>query len=254
MNGTPLHAMNPTGRFTDRAADYARFRPTYPAAAVDAILNGLGPAEKLTAVDVGAGTGISARLVADRGAHVVAVEPNDSMRAAAEAHPRIAWRAGTGEATGLEPGSADLILCAQAFHWFRQDEAIKEFARVLRQGGRLAIVWNDRDRTDALMTEYRDAIAAAGGEHPAEARAFDPKVVAHGGSFDDPTLFECPNNQVLDEAGLIGRVMSASYAPKHGPAAEALKLRLSEIYSRFKDARGGVTLRYITRVWIASRR
>ncbi len=76
------HDIDPTGRFSNRADDYARHRPTYPAAAIDALLAGLGPASGLVAVDVGAGTGISARLLAERGVSVIAVEPNRAMREA----------------------------------------------------------------------------------------------------------------------------------------------------------------------------
>src|SRR5262245_64002535 len=166
----PLHEMNPTGRFTDRAADYVKYRPGYPGAAIDAILAGLGHPAVLLAADVGAGTGISSRALAERGVRVTAIEPNAAMRGAAEPHPRVEWQDGTAEATGLPGGSMDLVVCAQAFHWVRQDEALREFARVLRQAGRLAILWNERDRSDPLMTAYREAIRAVGGEHPAEMR------------------------------------------------------------------------------------
>src|SRR5689334_17665803 len=112
-----FHEMNPTGRFSDRAGDYARFRPTYPAAAIDAVLDGLTP--PITAADVGAGTGISATLLADRGVRVFAIEPNAAMRASAAPNPLVEWREGSAERTSLADHSVDLVLCAQAFHWFR---------------------------------------------------------------------------------------------------------------------------------------
>ncbi len=249
----PLHAMNPTGRFSDRAEDYARYRPSYPSATIDAVLAGLGQPRSLVAADVGAGTGISSRLLADRGVSVVAIEPNEAMRTAAHPHAGVRWQAGTAESTGLDGGSVDLILVAQAFHWVRQEEALVEFARVLKPRGRIALVWNERDRADAFMTEYRDAIAAAGGEHPAEARQFDPGVIAGSGLFESPTLWESPNTQRLDEAGLIGRVLSASYAPKDGPRADELRRRLRTAFANFRDDDGLVTLRYIVRLWVSHR-
>ena len=88
--------MDTVERFTDRAADYVRYRPTYPAEAVDTILDGLGPPEHLVAADIGAGTGISARLLGDRGVRVIAVEPGEGMRRAAASHPNVTWVAGTG--------------------------------------------------------------------------------------------------------------------------------------------------------------
>src|SRR5262245_30605191 len=95
-----LHEMRPTERFEDRAADYSRFRPSYPAAAIDAAFAGLGAPPTLVAADVGAGTGISSRLLASRGARVIAIEPNAKMRAAAGPHPFVEWRDGRAEALG----------------------------------------------------------------------------------------------------------------------------------------------------------
>src|SRR4051794_40656454 len=111
-------------RFNDRAADYVKFRPGYPAAALDAIVDGLAPASR--AADVGAGTGISARLLGDRGLRVMAVEPGEAMRRAAAPHPRVAWLAARAQAIALTTASVDLVLCAQAFHWFHSAEAIAE--------------------------------------------------------------------------------------------------------------------------------
>src|SRR5439155_1443196 len=105
---------------------------------------------KLDAADVGAGTGIASRQLAAHGVRVLAVEPNAEMRAAAIRHPGIEWRAGTAEATGLDSGIVGLVLCAQAFHWFRAQHALAEFSRILRPGGRLALMWNSRDRADPL--------------------------------------------------------------------------------------------------------
>jgi SAM-dependent methyltransferase len=250
-SGEPLDQMNPTGRFSDRASDYVKYRPGYPDPAISAILQGLEPAPALQAADVGAGTGISSRALADRGVRVVAIEPNAAMHAAAEPHSRVTWQTGTAEATGLPSGCADLVVCAQAFHWMRQHEAVLEFRRVLKPGGRLALMWNERDRSDPLMTAYRDAIRAVGGEHPAEMREFDPAVVTgtkHFMALGD--CIELSNSQRLDEAGLIGRAMSASYVPKTGDGAMQLTALLRQLYSRFREPDGRVTLRYITRLWL----
>jgi hypothetical protein len=175
------------------------------------------------------------------------------MRGSAGQHPLVEWREGTAEATGLPGESVSLMLCAQAFHWVRQDEALREFARVLKPRGRVAIVWNERDRADAMMTAYREAIRAVGGDHPAEMREFDPGVIARSGLYGPVRCVEVPNSQRLDEAGLIGRAMSASYVPKEGPRREVLVKSLREIARRFRDAAGVVTMRYVTRVWLAER-
>jgi SAM-dependent methyltransferase len=204
--------------------------------------------------DVGAGTGISSRLLADRGVKVLAIEPNPAMREAAAAHPRVEWREGTGEATGLPAASVDLVLVAQAFHWFRQREAIRELHRVLRPGGRLTLMWNHRDHRDPLSAGYIEAIHAVNGEHPAERRHVDEGVIEGEGLFTPPTLRTFPFEQVLDRQGLIGRAVSASYVPKEGPAFERLRRLLIDLYERHRDEWGFVRLRYVTKLYRATRR
>ena len=249
-----LHELDPTGRFSDRADDYRRYRPDYPSAAVDSVLRGLGDPASLTGADVGAGTGISALALAERGVHVIAIEPNAAMRAAATPHANIEWRDGTAEATTLAAASADFILCAQAFHWFRAPEALAEFQRVLEPGGRLALLWNNRDRGDAFTHAYVAAIHAVNGESIVEQRAFDPSVIAASGRFTEPAIEEFPHGQTLDLAGLVGRATSASYVPKEGAELERLKTLLTEAFERHRTAGGLVTLRYRTHVYVSVRR
>jgi SAM-dependent methyltransferase len=249
----PLHELEPTTRFSSRAREYARFRPDYPSAALDCILTGLGDPASLTAADVGAGTGISARLLAERAVRVHAVEPNAEMRAAAEPHPRIAWHEGTAESTGLPAASVDLVLCAQAFHWFRQPEAVAEFHRILRIRGRLALMWNGRDRDDPFTRGYIEAIHAVHGEHPAERSELDPAVVGKGERFGAPVRNVFSHAQRLDREGLRGRALSASYVPRDETAFAELARRLEALYERHRDENGMVTLRYRTEVWLAER-
>jgi SAM-dependent methyltransferase len=251
MHDHELHELNPTGRFSDRADDYRRYRPDYPAAAIDSVLRGLGDPASLTGADVGAGTGISALALAERGVRVIAVEPNAAMRAATQPHSRVEWRDGTAEATTLEGASVDFVLCAQAFHWFRAPEALAEFQRVLKPGGRLALMWNNRDRADPFTREFIAAIHAVNGESLVEQRAFDPAVIAASGRFDEPHVEEFPHSQTLDLAGVIGRATSASYVAKEGPELERLKTLLAEAYERHRDANGHVTLRYRTHVYLS---
>ena len=120
------------GRFSDRAADYVRYRPAYPAESVDAILAGLGPPARLVAADVGAGTGISARLLANQG---FASSPSNRGKACgAQPNRTRTWRGWREEPKPRDYGRtlAHLVLCAQSFHWFRTAEALPEFARILK--------------------------------------------------------------------------------------------------------------------------
>lgn len=244
-----MHVKDPTGRFSDRGLDYAKYRPSYPAAAIDIVLAGMGEPSRLVVADVGAGTGISSRLVADRGARVIAVEPNEGMRRAARPHPRVEFRAGTGEQTGLADASVDIVLAAQAFHWFKHEVALAEFHRVLKPGGRIAIVWNIHDETDPFTGGYTRAV----GEPPAQKIPFDPAVITAGGLFRDLRAAEIGYEQVLDLAGLLGRALSSSYVAKEGPAWEELRGGLTELYEKHRDERGEVRMKYVTKVYVAGR-
>lgn len=240
----------PTRRFTERAADYARYRPDYPAGAIDLILAGLAAPATLVAADIGAGTGISARQLGDRGLRVLAIEPNAAMRAAALAHERVEWRAGTAEATGLDVAAVDLVLCAQAFHWFDVPAATAEFRRVLRPGGRLALLWNKRSRVDPFTRGYRAVLQATDSEAPAERSEFDPDVVDATGRFTNRREGTTPHGQRLTLDGLIGRVMSTSTVALGGPRRDDLLQRLRELHGEFADDDGLVTLVYDSRVFL----
>jgi SAM-dependent methyltransferase len=243
--------LDPTGRFSDRVEDYVRYRPGYPPAAVDCVLENV-PRDALAA-DVGAGTGIWTALLAARGMRVIAIEPNAAMRAAGPELAGITWLAGTAEATGLSDGECGLVTVAQAFHWFRTQDALAEFARVLAPGGRLALVWNRRRKDDPFTRAYRESILAVGAETAAERMEFDPAVISAGGRFAPPERFAFPHAQMLDRAGLHGRARSASYVPKTGPRAEELGARLDALFDQHADPEGLVRLSYECEVWRSRR-
>ncbi|QTD47312.1 class I SAM-dependent methyltransferase [Ottowia testudinis] len=160
-----VHAAAQKG-FTNQAGAYARGRPEYPAA-LDGWLRDalrLGPGRH--AVDVGAGTGKFAPRLLVTGAGVVAVEPVDAMRARITPHARLRVQPGTAEATGLTTASQDAIVCAQAFHWFSSRAALDEFARVLKPGGRLGLVWNVRDESVDWVTELTRIVSPHEGDAP----------------------------------------------------------------------------------------
>lgn len=244
-----LHDLQPTSRFTDRASEYARHRPGYPSGLVDALVAD-GPK---VAVDIGAGTGISSRLLAARGVRVIAVEPNAAMREAAGACEGVAWVEATGERTGLESSSVDLVLCAQSFHWLRAEEALAEFARVLRPGGVVALVWNDRDDQDEFTREYGRLLRVASGDHPAM------RGVPHHESLRRSRLFEgfetrvFPSSQGVTREGLLGRARSASYCPREGEAWERLLEGLIRAHAAHADAEGVAALVYVSSLHTARR-
>jgi SAM-dependent methyltransferase len=246
---------DPTGRFTGLADAYARGRPDYPAAALDWIVSRCGLDGSTLLVDVGCGTGISARLFAARGIPVVGIDPNDDMLARARlAGGGVRYQKGSGEVTGLPDGSAACVLAAQAFHWFDASVALAEFRRVLRPGGWVALVWNERDEADPFTAAYGDVIRTA----PDTARIEGARMAAGPALLDSP-LFEAGEKrafghaQEVDEQGLLMRAQSASYAPREPPeAAAAFERGVRGVFARFQ-ADGRVQLRYETSVYLARR-
>ncbi len=249
INSSALYTLNPLDRFSDRAADYVKYRPSYPAAAIDRILAGLG-SEPLVA-DIGAGTGISSRLIAERGARVIAIEPNTAMRMAATAHPLVEFRDGTAEATGLATATIDLVTCFQAFHWFDPEPTLLELRRILKSTGRLALVWNNQDKKDAFTNEYGKLTVAVSTAPAIHARSAAVQPLLMSPYFTNTQEYTFANHQELDLAGLIGRVRSNSYTPQEGVLLDRLMLDLEQLFNRFKDDRGFVALKYATSVHLA---
>jgi SAM-dependent methyltransferase len=254
-----LASFNPKGRFSGLASLYAQCRPDYPSEAVDFIIHrcGLGPASLL--VDVGCGTGISSRLFARRGVRVVGIEPNDDMRAKAEAEPvppecpAPTYRAGTAEATGLTDGSAEVVLAAQAFHWFDPEAALKEFARILKAGGWAVLVWNERDDADPFTAEYGAAVRATRDAAAVEGpRGRAGEALLRSARFTEGERVVFRHAQSLDEEGMLGRAFSASYAPREAAEAETFAAALRAAFARFQQE-GRVVLRYETAVYLARR-
>lgn len=247
----PLYEMNPLGRFDDRAADYVKYRPSYPAAAIDAILAGLGEPSRLTAADIGAGTGISSRLLAETGVRVLAIEPNAEMRQAAEIHPLVEFREATSEATNLSESSVDLVTCFQSFHWFNPVLTLPELRRILKPSGRLAVVGNLRDRTDEFTLLYTQIVKAASNNHPAEKRDGSIEPLLTNSDFTKLQSCDFVQKQDVDLPGLIGRAQSASYIPKSGPQLQKLISDLTELYETHCGNQSFVSLVYKTRVYLA---
>lgn len=136
--------MAETSKFDTVAANYAAGRPDYPAALYDALASQLGRTlAGVHVVDLGAGTGIASRQLAERGAVVTAVELSGPMLAQlAATSPGVRPVRGTGTALPLRRHCADLVTSAQAWHWMDPALAIPEFMRVLRPGGVFAAWWN----------------------------------------------------------------------------------------------------------------
>ncbi len=223
--------MSFTDRFSERAGAYVSGRPSYPAEAVDVLFAGLGDLGDVLVADLGAGTGISSRLLAARGARVLAVEPNGAMRDAAEPHPGVQWIDATAEATGLNEASIDLVTAFQAFHWFDHARVLREIVRILRPGGRAAVVYNERDESDPFTAAYGALVRRFQTDETERRRADGLAAFAafegwHGG----PRRTDVRNLQSVDRDGLHARARSTSYLPQDGPRAEALHAAIDALF------------------------
>ncbi len=252
--GLPLHTLNPLGRFSDRAQDYARYRPSYPEGAIAAILADLGDPQGLVVADIGAGTGISSRLLGDRGPRVIALEPNAAMGEAAEPHPQVSFQPGTAEQTGLVDQSIHVITCCQAFHWFNAPLALAEFSRILQPGGRVALLWNDWDLDDPRTEAYHQMIRAAAThaiDHHDHTQALHT-LEQHPG-FLPVRHLSFAHDQTLTLPEVRGRSLSSSYIPKAGPAYEQLVEAITAWHQTWAGPDGTVTLQYATNLYLTEK-
>jgi len=195
-----------------------KYRPTYPAEVLDVFREEMALTSESVIADIGSGTGISSKLFLENGNTVYGVEPNANMRQAASeflaAYPNFYTIDGTSTATKLLNASVDLVIAAQAFHWFDPEPTRNEFKRILKPGGWVALMWNERQLdTTPFLIEYEKLLLKF---------ANDYTKVRHD-NINERTLTEFfqgdfhtatfANKQVLDLDGIKGRVSSSSYMP-----------------------------------------
>ena len=201
--------------FGTAAADYVRGRPSYPIEAIDAA----GIPSDAEVVDLAAGTGKLTEMLAMRFSSVVAVEPDESMRAANR------WgdvRAGTAEAIPLPDDSVDAVFVAEAFHWFCDPPALREIERVLRPRGALVLLWNrPRGSIEDLLGvhELMEGVRAAAGVSVLKHRFYSGefKHVFEGSAFEPLREAAFEHDQLLDKDALVAYFMSQSTSASRTP-------------------------------------
>jgi SAM-dependent methyltransferase len=242
-------------RFSFRVADYVSYRPGYPPALIDLLRRECGLRSDQVIADIGSGTGLLSKVFLENGNRVIGVEPNDEMRAAGDEflaeYKNFSSANGSSEATMLADTSVDFVTAAQAFHWFEPQAAHREFQRILRPGGWVVVIWNDRRIGDTSFGRaYEDLLVRYGTDYTKVKDAYpetqDMENFFGKGNFHRQEL---PNFQEFDLEGLAGRLRSSSYAPREGhanyePMMGALR-KLFDANQKF----GRVRMEYTTQIY-----
>ena len=246
---------NAKHRFSNRVADYVRYRPGYPQEILPLLKKWCGLRPEHAIADIGSGTGLLSKLFLDHGNRVFGVEPNAEMRAAGEeflgSYPKFTSVAGSAEVTTLPSDSVEFVTAGQAFHWFQVPTAREEFHRILKAQGRVVVIWNERllDDTpflrdyEALLLQFGTDYSKVSESYP---RAEQMLEFFHPNEFTSHAL---PNLQEFDFEGLSGRLRSSSYAPAPGHLQfEAMMQELRRIFDAYQQG-GIVRMEYRTRVY-----
>ncbi len=257
-SGDPVARPEPTQRFTDRAVAYHAHRPRYTSELIAFLSAQLGLNPNWVVADVGSGTGISTEPFLQNGNTVFGIEPNAEMRAMGERnlaeYPAFHSIDATAEATTLADASVDLVVAGQAFHWFRREEAAREFARILKAEGWIVLMWNERL---ADSTAFARAYECALIQHGLDYTKTDPKKVsgdeaainAFLGPKCEMQRFRHSRPMTFEE--LVGLASSASYAPLPGhPKHPGL---IAALRAAFDDnaVNGAVPMEYELKVYYA---
>jgi len=244
---------NNVASFTGRVEEYAKYRPGYPEQIISLLENKMEFDESKDVADVGCGTGRLSRLFLTNGNLVFGVEPNEEMRLMSEKllskFINFVSVDGTAEVTKLATSSVDIVSVGQAFHWFDLKKTKKEFKRVLRKDGHVVIVWNERTNSSQVMKAVNKILKSLNQEHEeAEKNLVDKKLLS--AFFGVAKVGSCtiPNYQMLDLAGLKGRIQSISYVPESGNENKKIMDEIKDVFEKYNNG-GMVKIEYTTRVY-----
>ena len=251
-----LPANDSVKRFDTRVENYAKYRPNYPPETIELLKTDCGLTQESVVADIGSGTGIFSELFLKNGNQVFGVEPNATMRSTAEqllkSYSRFVSIDGSAESTGLPDNSVDFVVAAQAFHWFDREKARLEFTRILKPGGWVVLVWNERRLDSTPFLRDCEEMFLRYGTDYGEIRHENIRKELSG--FFSPQPFKhksFDNLQEFDFEGFEGRVKSASYTPEPGnPNFGPMMARLREIFDTH-NRNGRVTYEYDATVYYA---
>jgi SAM-dependent methyltransferase len=246
--------MDTVERFSSRVQDYIKYRPGYPHEIVDLLESRCVLTKESVIADIGSGTGKLSEIFLENGNTVIGIEPNRAMRTAAEKlladFKQFKSIDGSAESTGLSDHFVDFVTAGQAFHWFDQAKTKPEFVRILKPGGWVVIVWNER-RLDAtpFLRAYEQVLLKHGTDYE---RVRHENTSADISGFFAPGEFSVArfdNFSRFDFEGLKGRLSSTSYMPEPGtPAFSKLTESLEKVFRQYQT-NGTVVLEYDSSVY-----
>lgn len=244
-------------RFSNRVENYIKYRPTYPRQVLELFQSEMGLTQETIMADIGSGPGISSRMFLENGNTVYCVEPNDAMRAAAEQLMKdfAGFRSvkGTAEDTTLPGHSIDIVISAQAFHWFDPEKTRPEFQRILKPGGYAVLMWNMRRLEGApFLVEYEQFLIDNANDYGAvrHDNITDDEIAAFFEHGYKKATFE--NVQIFDFDGLRGRMFSASYMPAEGTErGQQVEQNLRVLFDKHAE-NGKIKVSYDTNVFYSN--
>jgi SAM-dependent methyltransferase len=244
---------DPKQRFSDRVADYVRYRPSYPTALLDLLRTECSLRPGHVIADIGSGTGFLSELFLKNGNRVYGIEPNEAMRRAGEeylaSYDGFSSIEGSAEATTLDDSSIDFVTAGQSFHWFEPDSARREFVRILKSGGWMVIAWNDRRMDEAPFTRAYENILERFGVDYKQVKDSYPEADRITYFLSTFSQRDLPNFQIFDWDSLRGRLRSSSFTPTEGHANYAPMMdELRKLFDAWQQD-GQVRMDYFTRIY-----
>ena len=241
-------------RFSNRVENYVKYRPDYPREILQLFRDEMNLQNDSVVADIGAGTGISARIFLENGNQVFGVEPNAAMREAAEKFlkefPNFTSVDGTAENTNLETDTLDFVVAAQAFHWFDEARTRAEFKRILKADGFVVLMWNERQLdTTAFLRDYENLLIEFGTDYAQVRHENITKETLQRFFQTDFEQAVCQNKQTVDFDGLKGRMLSSSYIPsEENPRFPEMIKNLESLFATHAE-NGKIDILYDTKIF-----
>ena len=246
------YASEPKKRFSSRVENYIKYRPSYPLEIIEFLKEKKFLTKNTVLADIGSGTGILAKIFLDNGNQVYGIEPNKDMREAAEkalqGYANFTSLDGSAEFTGLEENSVELITAGQAFHWFDVGESKREFKRILKPNGNVALIWNNRGKAGGgFNSSYENFILKYGVDYR-EVRKNERNVDLFF-NYQKEIFY---NFQELDFVSFKGRVLSSSYIPlANNPIFPKMILELEDLFNKHQR-NGFIRIEYDTEIYLGN--